>query len=228
MPIVAEHVIPRIFLPQLASLRETIFTRVLTAFDGLEAEADEIQRGTLERLEATANEYSDGADIAEAAFDAGLEHYALITGARQTVINALAVALSHLFEQQRHLLTLRTLVDSEPNSRQREKNFSEFLATHGIDRTMFIHQAKLEELDLVANVAKHAEGQSAERLRTLRPELLVPPSIRGDSTLASPVGPINRTLMGEDLYVQPDHLRDYFDAVESFWKCVLGRLSRTP
>ncbi len=225
MPIVAEDVIPSMFLPELAALRETVFARILPAFDGLESEAEAIQREALEQLNAKATEYSDGADLAEAAFEAGLEHYTLMTGAQQTMLNALAIALSHLFEQQRHLLTFRTLMDSEPDSRKREKAFAEFLKANGVDRTTFIQQAKLEELDLVANVAKHAEGQSADRLRALRPELFVNPSIRGDSILRSPVGPANRTLMGDDLFVQPDDLRAYFSAVESFWQFVLTQLS---
>jgi hypothetical protein len=225
MPIVAEDVIPSMFLPELAALRQTIFGRILPAFDGLEMEAEQIQREALKRLQANANEYSDAADLAEAAFEAGLEHYELTTGARQIVINALVVALSHLFEQQRHLLTFPTLLDSEPDSRKRETRFFEFLKANGVDRTIFNQQTKLEELDLVANVAKHAEGRSADCLRALRQELFVHPSIREYPVLRSSVRRVNRTLMGTDLFVQPEDLRAYFDAVEAFWKFVLDQLS---
>lgn len=224
MPIVAEDVIPAMFLPELAALREAAFTRILPAFEGLESEAEAIQQDAYERLNTNATEHSDGADLAEAAFQAGLDHYNLMTGAQQTMLNALAIALSHLFEQQRHLVPFRTLMDSESDSRKREKAFDKFLEASGIDRTSFIQQAKLEELDLVANVAKHAEGQSAVRLRVLRPELFVPPSIQGGPVHSSPVGPANRTLMGEDLFVQPDDLRAYFNAVESFWRFILAQI----
>jgi len=229
MPIIAEDVIPRMFLPQLTALRNCIFGRVLPAFDQVESEADQIQREALERLAATANEYTDGEDLAEAALEAGLKHYELMMGTRQTVMNALAVALYHLFEQQRHVLTLRTFLDSEPDSRKRDKCFREFLEEHGVDRATFIHQTKLEELHLVANVAKHAEGQSAERLRALRPEIFLPPSIRNDSTpRSSSVRPVSLPLMGEDLFVQPEDLRAYLDAVESFWRFILSQLSFPP
>jgi hypothetical protein len=222
MPIIAEVFIPKIFLPQLTALRDAIFERVLPAFEGIESEAEQIQREAFEQLCANADEYSDESQMAELAFNAGLEHYELMTATRQTVINTFAIAISHLFEQQRHLLSFGTLLDWEPDSRKRERRFSEFLEARGVDRTMFIHRAKLEELDLVANVAKHAEGQSAERLRTLRPELFVAPSIRGDPLFgSSTVGPVNRPLMGEDLFVEPDDLRAYLEAIESFWQFVL-------
>jgi len=226
MPIVPEVVIPRMFLPQLAALRDAIFVRVLPAFDKLESEADQIEDETFERLGASAGEDTDPADLAEAAVEAGRRHFELTSATRQTVINAFAVALSHLFEQQRHFLSLRTLVDLEPDSKKREKRFRSSLKASGINDAMFIHHRKLEELDLVANVAKHAEGQSAERLRAWRPELFIHPLIRDDPGVASSSGvPVNRPLMGEDLFVQPDDLRAYLDAVESFWRFVLGQLS---
>ncbi len=226
MPIIIEDFIQRMFFPQLTALRNAIFVRVLSAFDRLESEAHQIELETLERLNANASEYSDGADIAETAFEAGLNHFELMAATRQTVMNTFAIALSHLFEQQRHLLSFGTLLDWEPDSRQRERRFRGLLAARGVDCTAFLHRAKLEELDLVANVAKHAEGQAAERLRTLRPELFVAPSIRGDPVLgSSTVGPVNRPLMGEDLFVQPDDLRTYLEAIEAFWQFVLNQMS---
>lgn len=229
MPIIAEEFIEWVFLPQLTALRDAIFERVLPAFERLESEAEQIESETFERLNTNASEYSDPAHMAEAAFKAGLDHFKTMTATRQTVINTFAIAISHLFEQQRHLLSFGTLLDWEPNSKQREKRFCEFLEARGVDRTKFIHHAKLEELDLVANVAKHAEGQAAERLRTLRPELFVHPSIRDDPVFgSSTVGPVNRPLMGEDLFVQPDDLRDYLEAIESFWQFVLNPERQKP
>jgi hypothetical protein len=188
MPIIAEVFIERIFLPQLTALRDAIFERVLPAFDGIGSEAEKIQREAFEQLCEIADEYSDGSQMAELAFNAGFEHYEQMTAIRQTVINTFAITVSHLFEQQRHLLSFGTLLDWERDSRQRERRFGEFLEARGVDRTIFIHRVRLEELDLVANVAKHAEGQSAERLRTLRPELFISPSIRGDPLLGSFLG----------------------------------------
>ena len=193
MPIIPEDVIPSMFLPQLAALRESIFSRFLPTFDSIEAEAKAIEAEAYARLRAGATEDSDGGDLAEAAFDAGFEHYFLMSETRQAMINLFAVAIAHLFEQQRHLLPFRTLSQSEPSSHKRERSFHALLEAHGIDDRAFINRANLEELDLVANVAKHAEGRSAEALRGARPELFSHPSVR--SSMLGPVGAVHRPLM---------------------------------
>ena len=224
MPIVAESVIQRMFLPQIAVLRQTIFERVLPAFDQIEVEANQVEAKALDRLEENFNEDSDPADIAEAAFEAGLEHFELMAATRQTIMNAFVVAISHSFEQQRHFLTHHTIIDSEPSSRKRELKFVAMLHSSGIDYEQFSDRPRLEEMDLVANVAKHAEGQSAERLRAVRPDLFVHPSIRDISALSSATHPVHTPLMGEAFFVQPEDLRTYLDVIEAFWQFVMNHL----
>jgi hypothetical protein len=228
MPIIPEVWIPEFFLPQLMVLRKRIFERLLPTFDDIEAEANRVENDAFQRLIANANEDSDEASLAEAAFNVGLEHFQLLAATQQTVINAFVIALSHLFEQQRHLLSFQTLLDVEPNSRKRDEGFEEFLKNNNIDTSTFTRNQKLKELELVANVAKHAEGQSAERLRELRPELFVYPSHRNDPDLqwlSNYKRPVNESLAGEGFFVEPDDLRAYFDATESFWEFVLHRLT---
>ena len=116
--------------------------------------------------------------------------------------------------------------DYEPDSRKRESNFHDFLKANGIDYSAFPYLSKLEELDVVANAAKHAEGKSAERLRTLRPDLFVAPSIRDSALGTFGERPVHLTLSGDDLFVQPEDLRAYLDAIEAFWRFVLEGLER--
>jgi hypothetical protein len=100
MPIIADIWIPELFIPQLRVLRKTIFERLLPTFDNIEAEGNQVAEETFQRFIANANEDSDEGSLAEAAFNVGLEHFQLLAGTRQTIINAFAIALSHLFEQQ--------------------------------------------------------------------------------------------------------------------------------
>jgi hypothetical protein len=225
MPIIPDEVVRSMFLPQLSALRESIFSRVLPTFDSIGAEAKAIEADAYVRLSARTTENTDGGDLAEAAFDAGLRHYHLMSETRQAVINVFAVAVAHLFEQQRHLLPFRTLSEAEPSSPKRERSFDALLEAHAIDARTFIHRSKLEELDLVSNVVKHAEGRSAKALRSLRPELFSHPSLQDASFSPPPVEPVHRPLMGTDLFVQPSDLRDYINAIESFWRFVLNRLT---
>jgi len=143
---------------------------------------------------------------------------------RQSVMNTFAIQISHLFEQQRHYLGRDTVLDVESDSRKLECRVRKKLAARGIDDSLFIHREKLVELDLVANVAKHAEGQSAERLRALRPELLTHESLRGTTPAETyGQGPITRPLMGDDLYVGEEDLRAYIEAVDAYWRFVCHR-----
>ncbi len=226
MPIIAEDYIPRVFLPHLSVLRDALLERILPGFDSVVEESNAIERDAYDNHCSYAGEDADGADLAESAMMAGLEHYDAVSGARQVTLNIFAVALSHLFEQQRHFLSLRTRIDVEPDSRKREQRYHEFLKANGIDVEEFPGRSKLEELDLVANTAKHTEGRSADLLREVRPELFVHPVVRGDSELGSYVRPVNATLMGEDLFVQPDDLVEYIEAIEQYWDFVLEALAQ--
>jgi hypothetical protein len=102
------------------------------------------------------------------------------------------------------------------------------LQSTNIDKNTFSQYRKLQELELVANVAKHAEGQSAERLRQLRPELFLHPPSRTEPSLqwlSDYTRPVNQPLTGEGFFIEPDDLRAYFDAAESFWEFVLDHLT---
>lgn len=68
---------------------------------------------------------------------------------------------------------------------------------------------------LVANTAKHAEGDSAECLNQSRPDLFKPPDLPQDFPRSRIH--VDRPLAGRDLYVTPEELRLYFDALEHFW-----------
>lgn len=226
MPIVAEPVIPSLFLPQLRALRRVIFDRVLPIFASIDSEAEQVERDSLSALLAAADEDADTADLYEAAHSDGLAHFELMVSIRQGLINALTIQVSHLFEQQRYFIARDTILDVEGDSRKLESRFRAKLDDRGVDDSMFIHRGKLLELDLVANAAKHAEGQSADKLRALRPELFTHPSIR-DEIPPEEHGqiPITRPLMGEDLFVGEEDLRAYIDAVEAYWRFVLHSLA---
>lgn len=221
MPIFLEHVISRLLLPQLDALRGVIFDRVLPAFASVEDEAKRV----VHEARSTASEDDDPADLAEAAFEAGASYLETMLYVRQSLLNSLAIQVSHLFDQQRHMLGRDTLLDFERDSKKLERAFREKLAMHSVDDRLFIHRDKLTELHLVANVAKHAEGQAAEKLRALRPELFTHELLRATTPREMlACGPITSPLMGDDLFVGPEDLRAYIGAVEDYWQFVLKQL----
>jgi hypothetical protein len=120
-------------------------------------------------------------------------------------VNLLAVSLYHLFEQHRaHVKRLVT---------ERGGAFTEPTTTATL--------AKIKELRLIANTAKHADGGSAQELRSLRPDLFVPPVLRG-SALAKHITATSVTvtnpLGGTDFFLAEGELEVFRDAIRAYWE----------
>ena len=79
--------------------------------------------------------------------------------------------------------------------------------------------AKVEELRLLANTVKHAEGPSARELRRLRPDLFVPPVIKGSPLEKHALRRATEIpLGGTDLFVTEADLEKYRDAIRQLWE----------
>src|SRR5437762_1347744 len=80
-----------------------------------------------------------------------------------------------------------------------------------VDLTQFPQWPVVNELRLVANTTKHAEGSSAEDLRLIRPELFQNPIVRNVGLASSPVMhiPVSLPLGGDGLYVTNDDFHRY-------------------
>jgi hypothetical protein len=196
---------------------------VLVAFDGLEDEAERVAEDEYQRLgNLRGNELWDMADAAEHARELGLAHYELLVGIKQGILNLFASSLYHLYEQQLQLFHRRhVLYPSEENEPKlfAHKEIAARLSQRGINLSAFNSWPKVQELRIVANTVKHAEGDSAEQLRQLRPELLVPPTLRLTRFASYPKGrSVFTPLLGHDLYVSLDDLREYSAALQCFWR----------
>ena len=88
---------------------------------------------------------------------------------------------------------------------------SEWYRQHfDIDLEVLRSWGPIDELRLLANTVKHAEGTSAQQLRQRRPELFEHPLTRQVWPGAPPTNMrIRSPLAGDDLYVTVDHFRDY-------------------
>ncbi len=216
------------FIPALTTLREVISGRLLPTFDNLDKEAERISADAWERLGSRAGPDSDPGDLAETAEEAGINHYLMLSDTRQGLLNMFAVAIYHHVEQQQITLVRRELLppdaEDEP-SKMKPEEFVRLLQEASVDVTAFPQWEKLHELRLVANVAKHAEGPSAEELEKIRPDLLVAPSFRPEG-LHFPQGlrHMYQPLSGDDLYVAPPDLEAYFEAAIGFWRELSSRV----
>ena len=101
-----------------------------------------------------------------------------------------------------------------------EETRKRLLEDYGIDVATFSSWGKIEELRLVANCVKHADGPSCAQLKELRPDLFVPPFVKKETEEADLafVGQVFQPLAGEDLYVSANDFEKYVEAVKGFWQ----------
>lgn len=216
------HYFERVFVPQIDKFYETIVNRLIPAFQDIDKEAEEIAQAEYKRLGALP--YIEGGDdlsvAAEKAFEMGLTHYEALHSVRQAIINLSAAALFHLYEQQVLVFHRRQVLHPSEENDPGKIQYSVFvtrLCDAGVDIKAMSDWGKLDELRLIANSVKHAEGPSAVRLRNVRPDLFTPPSITGLFDEVTPPARLYLPLAGEDLYVTTDDLELYRTAVVSFW-----------
>lgn len=219
-------------MPQIRALVGSLSDRLLPAFGNIEAEANQKSDEEYERLGSLpACEAIDMTDLAEKAFETGLAHYQMMSGLRQGLLNIFAAALYHLYEQQVMLFHRREVLDlGEENNANLFKHtvFRKRLLRKNIDVKSFLSWPLIDELRLLANTVKHAEGGSASDLHAQRPELFIVPSVEeGLPFLGSkPVARVFGPLMGEDLYVSLEDIRRYANAVEQFWSELSDAMAR--
>lgn len=151
---------------------------------------------TFDDVEADAAQVFESAD--------GVDDFVATVNVRQGMLNLLAVFLWHMFETQRERL-------------------NEHSTEHGFDSPSSPNCDAIAELRCAANTIKHGDGRSAETLYDLRPDLFRTPhwtDSDGEPKSPSAFTP-PRTLMplaGEGLYVGPDDLSSWLDAVVAYWQ----------
>lgn len=221
------------YVPQIEALVAALEHRLLPTMKetDISHEAEAVADEFWEHLGSMpAHENADMGDFAEDARDAGVSHYMMLMGIRQGLINMFAVGLHHTLEQQ--LLQFHRREVLSPSEEHNDALFKiavlkQRLKDRGVDLEKLSAWSKLDELRLVANAVKHAEGDSAEKLRSVRPDLFEAPSLR-DLGLGGKLGraPIFLPLVGEDLYVQEVDIRAYERAIKMFWEEFIASLER--
>jgi hypothetical protein len=225
-------------MPPVLAYNEDIFREVLRAFDNLEERADEQANDFFHNY--SANEYTDPGDVADWAQDHSIAWYETMSSLRQSMLNLLATGFFHLVEQQ-----LAALSDDCAYERVRDTKLEIvnqwYAGNLGINLSSLPGWEKLDELRLVANSVKHAEGTSARQLREIRPDLFQNPAfahIRAEmgnlrDRWLDRAEPLSRPLAGEDLFVTEDDLRAYTAAARLLFEgiveyCAARRDERFP
>jgi len=213
----------RVFTPQINAFCDAFVQRVLPVFAQIEEEADAAAQAEYERLGRLPSDGGwDMADAAEKAIDVGMAHYETLSAVRQTLLNLAVAALCHMVEQQIMLFHRKQVLHPREEDEPKLINHGRWktrMRDAGVDVTTLPSWAELEELRHIANSVKHAEGKAAAKLREIRPELLIHPSLREETSVWDlATHPLYLPLAGEDLYLSIDDLEQYRSIVVSFWR----------
>jgi len=211
----------------IIAFREYIFRDVVPQFSKLNERADQIGNEYYEdAVHQPAGEDCDGdlSAFAGDAHDHALSWYEMMRSLRQTMLNLLAAGLFHLTEQQLAQLGNDAGFDSRrPKSAAIDDIARWYKSVLHLDLKQLSRWPLIDELRLVANTAKHAEGKSCGELRNLRPELFCDPAF---AKIYQGMGikdyfenrSVSAPLAGEDLYVSEEELQKYAEGVEDFFR----------
>jgi len=217
-----EQFIRNQFIHQATMFVENLETRILPTFNNIENEAKKVEEQEWDRLcSSCASPDIDPADLAEKAHDAGLNYYTMVSGVKQTLLNVSATSLYHLFEQQLLFFLRREILHpSEEHNIDLIKIsvFKERCLQHNIDVEKFSSWQTIDEMRLVANTVKHAEGKSSIDLRKIRPDLFTNLTLeKYGPKLGSNFRRLYMPLAGEDLYLSIRDLKKYGEVIARFW-----------
>lgn len=209
-------------IPYVKAYGEFVLNEILAPLSNLENRADEIANAEFARL-GSQPAYEDCdvdmGSLAESAFNKGLAFYETMSSLRQATLNLVAAGLFHLIEQ--HLANLchdGAFTVAPPRDTKLEIVREWYQAHFQLDLDSLAPWPKIDELRLVANATKHGGGDSAEKLRKVRPELFQPPSLRElPLNISRPHIPIRMPLAGDDLYVTEQLFGEYYQAANQLF-----------
>ena len=133
----------------------------------------------------------------------------------------------HLEQQlfEFHRLRLLPPNGSRVTTKIEIQNTKAELLKDGIDIEKLPAWTKVDELRLVVNCAKHAEGSACQQLRQLRADLLSNPSRRaGGIPWPDPDPVVLNPLGGQNLYINLRDFEEYVTSVKSFWSDLASAL----
>jgi hypothetical protein len=209
----------------ISAFRRYVFNSVIPAFGNLEKRAGDVAEEHFSEIGSQPvhdDIVFDMADVAEAAQQKSLDWFLMMVSLRQTMLNLLAVGLFHLTEQQLARLCRDGRFTVPPPTDTKLEEVKKWYGKHvALDLETLPSWGAINELRLIANAVKHAEGSATKQLRLLRPELFSNPAyeeIYREEGLTRTMDPVHAPLSGEEFFVTEQLLDGYSAAAESFFR----------
>jgi len=200
------------------SLIEDYYRRTMVVFSDIDEEANKYADEIYQNYPAT--EHTDPADIAELAQNRALERYEALSIMKSNHLRMTISMLYHMWEQQLIKFTIYELQHYFKFNKMEMSfgNVQKIFRLHGVDIEKTESWAKIRELKFLVNTVKHGEGESADKLRRIRPDFFRLPDTfeigQGTDTLK-----LYGSVLLDDysLQVYEKDLYGYIEATKNFW-----------
>jgi len=213
--------------PYVKAYGECVRRDVLPAFSDLVKKAHKVARAEFQRLgslPADENSSGDMSAAADAAEEKGQVFYDTMIALRQTTLNLFAAGLFHLLEQQLADLCVDGAFEVPPPTDTKLSIVVEWYNRHfNLDLASLPVWTKIDELRLIANAVKHAEGGAAQRLRDLDPKLFQNPSLREvfpDFPFMHTALSLRLPLAGDNFYVTDERFSEYSEVANRMFELI--------
>lgn len=188
-------------LEKIDSIKKTISERLLPTFDTIEQEAKQLSEQKLLELSSRFNpEFTDESDVYDQAFHRGVDHYIVQSDMKIEFLKSAATWIFHLFEKD------CTYIFGTEDGKLKLEHLSKL----NIDTSEESNWYKCNtELRALSNSIKHGKGSSFEKLKTLRPDLI----IETDNFLSK-----------SDIVIEMENINEYIEFMNSFWNIFFNKV----
>ncbi len=197
--------------------------RLLSQFGNIEAEADKAADEWLENSNHLFDpDRHDPGDFYEAANDAGIEFYQLLSDMRDRTVLSVVAGMFHEWDKQLREWLVREIQHWHAGDKVAEAiwradfvQICDLLSGLGWNVSAAPDIVKLDACRLVVNAYKHGEGKSFDDLNVKYPEYVSDP-FEGELEHEARAKLINYT----HLRVTDEQMTDFSDAIVKFWQDV--------
>lgn len=202
---------------EIQPFTEIYFQKLLPVFKNIESEADKLANEFYDNFmnQPAHDEYIDPSSIAEQALNIGIEHYSYLKLGQYNLTASWHATLYQLWEQQSRLFLFREMSHVDKikfdtfctNLSEIKKNYK----LYNVEIEQFSCWTRIKELCLLCNVIKHGDGDSAKKLRKIKPDMF---KQEGEVDY---MGAYKTTLLQETLNITEITLNNYREALLFFW-----------
>lgn len=193
---------------------EEYYNRTIPSFGNIEKEATDYADSIFNNFPA--DEYTDPATVADFANDEGIQLYEFLNTMKKNHLLMTISLLCQIWEQQLIKFSLTEMRHFLPihNNALSFSDAKKIFELHDVRFEEIASWNKVREMRLLVNTIKHGDGESARKLRKIRPDYFELDIIIRTDTLEL-AGTV--LLDSYSLMVEEQDFRSYVEATDTFW-----------